>query len=99
MPPTLVTVKVWLCVSPTVTEPKCLSAGDTDSCAGFSAKVAVTSFAASRLSTQSPVPLQPPPVHEASALEASGVAKSLTVAVEYVAAHEAPQVMPGGSEV
>jgi hypothetical protein len=59
--------------------------------------VAVTAAAALSVTTQLPVPLQPPPLHPVKAEPALGVAVSVTtVPLTKSAAHVAPQLIPAG---
>ncbi len=84
--------------APSVTGPKSKRAGATASAAGSRVKEAVTVLAASRPTRHAPVPLQPPPFHEANALPGSGVAVSVTRSTENVAAQAGPHSIPAGSD-
>ena len=62
--------------------------------------VAVTVVAASSVTVQVPVPVQPPPAQPANSAPVSGVAVSVTISpIANAAEHCAPQLMPPGFDV
>src|SRR6266702_4757610 len=96
-PPSFTTVKsIAADMLPRITAPKSWLPGVTASVAGLSANVAVTVLAASRVTTQAPVPLQPPPDHDVRSLCGPGVAVKVTVSTDRLAAQVAPQLIPAG---
>src|SRR5678809_1241530 len=99
-PPSFWIVKVpGAAESPSATPPKSALGGDIDSDGCLRSKVAVTFLAASRVTSQEPLPVQPAPDQAMKSLFGSAAAVSVIVACAKLTMQVEPHEMPSGLEV